>query len=78
MSDRLLVIGGVAAGPKAASKAKRCNPDMDVVLYQEEGAISYGGCGLPYYISGRIRERKQLLARTVEQFSQDGIEVRMH
>ncbi len=77
MNSKLIVVGGVAAGPKAASKAKRCNPDMEVVIYQEEGAVSYGGCGLPYYVSGRIKDRKQLLARTAEQFSRDGIQVQM-
>lgn len=75
MKQKLVVIGGVAAGPKAAAKAKRCNPDLEVVIYQEEGAVSYGGCGLPFYISGKIQERRHLLARTVEQFAQEGIKV---
>ncbi len=73
--NRLIVIGGVAAGPKAAAKAKRCNPDLEVVIYQEEGEVSYSGCGLPYYISGVIPERKKLLIRTAEQFALDGIQV---
>jgi len=77
VKEKLIVIGGVAAGPKAASKAKRCNPDLEVVIYQEEGAVSYGGCGLPYYVSGKVKDRKHLLARTVEQFALDGIEVRL-
>jgi len=72
---RLIVIGGVAAGPKAAAKAKRCNPDLEVVIYQEEGEVSYSGCGLPYYIGGVIPERKKLLIRTAEQFAVDGIQV---
>ena len=72
---RLIVIGGVAAGPKVASKAKRCDPDLEAVIYQEEGEVSYSGCGLPYYIGGVIRERKTLLIRTAEQFGQDGIQV---
>ena len=38
--ERLIVIGRVAAGPKAAAKAKRCNPDLEVVIYQEEGEVS--------------------------------------
>jgi len=75
--EKLVVIGGVAAGPKAAAKAKRCRPDLEVVIYQEEGAVSYGGCGLPYYVSGKIKERNQLLARTKEQFAQDGIQVKL-
>lgn len=78
MQGKLVVIGGVAAGPKAAAKAKRCCPDLEVIIYQEEGAISYGGCGLPYYISGKIKERKQLLARSQEQFAQDGIQVKLN
>ncbi|MGC8811121.1 MAG: FAD-dependent oxidoreductase [bacterium] len=77
MQEKLVVIGGVAAGPKAAAKAKRCRPDLEVVIYQEEGAVSYGGCGLPYYVSGKIKERNQLLARTKEQFAQDGIQVKL-
>jgi NADPH-dependent 2,4-dienoyl-CoA reductase/sulfur reductase-like enzyme len=72
---RLIVIGGVAAGPKVASKAKRCDPDLEVVIYQEEGEVSYSGCGLPYYIGGAIPERKKLLIRTAEQFGLDGIQV---
>ena len=75
MKKKLIVIGGVAAGPKAAAKAKRCDPDMEVVLYQEEGEISYSGCGLPYYVAGIIPERKKLLIKTAEQFSQDGIQI---
>jgi NADPH-dependent 2,4-dienoyl-CoA reductase/sulfur reductase-like enzyme/rhodanese-related sulfurtransferase len=73
--ERLIVIGGVAAGPKVASKAKRCNPELEVVIYQEEGEVSYSGCGLPYYIGGEILERKKLLIRTAEQFGLDGIQV---
>ena len=72
---RLIVIGGVAAGPKTAAKAKRCNPNLEVVIYQEEGEVSYSGCGLPYYIGGVIPERKKLLIRTAEQFAVDGIQV---
>ncbi len=75
MEKRLIIIGGVAAGPKAAAKAKRCAPNTEVVIYQEEGEISYSGCGLPYYVGGIIPERKKLLIQTVEQFSLDGIQV---
>ena len=76
MPKRLLVIGGVAAGPKAAAKARRCDPDLEIVLYQEEEEISYAGCGLPYYVSGVIKERKDLISRTTDQFAQEGIQIR--
>ena len=75
MGNRLLVIGGVAAGPKAAAKARRCDPGMDIVVYQEEAEISYAGCGLPYYISGFVKEREALISRTPGKFATDGIRV---
>ncbi len=75
MGKRLLVIGGVAAGPKAAAKARRCNPEMEILIYQEEEEISYAGCGLPYYISGVIQERDKLISRTPGKFALDGIKV---
>ncbi|MDI6763536.1 MAG: FAD-dependent oxidoreductase [Thermodesulfobacteriota bacterium] len=75
MGKRLLVIGGVAAGPKAAAKAKRCDPQMEIVIYQGEEEISYAGCGLPYYVSGVIKARDVLISRTPGKFAQDGIKV---
>jgi NADPH-dependent 2,4-dienoyl-CoA reductase/sulfur reductase-like enzyme/rhodanese-related sulfurtransferase len=75
MKKRLLVIGGVAAGPKAAAKARRCDPEMEIVIYQVEDEISYAGCGLPYYISGVIGKRQELISRTPGQFAQEGIKV---
>ncbi|MGQ9509316.1 MAG: FAD-dependent oxidoreductase [Thermodesulfobacteriota bacterium] len=75
MRKRLLVIGGVAAGPKAAAKAKRCDPTIEVVIYQDEGEISYAGCGLPYFISGIVKERDELISRTPGRFAQEGIKV---
>ena len=78
MRKRLLVIGGVAAGPKAAAKARRCDPEMEIVIYQEEEEISYAGCGLPYYISGLVQERGALVSRTPGKFAQDGIRVLKH
>jgi NADPH-dependent 2,4-dienoyl-CoA reductase/sulfur reductase-like enzyme len=62
MKKRFLVVGGVAAGPKAAAKARRCDPEMEIVIYQAEDEISYAGCGFPYYISGVIKERQELIS----------------
>jgi NADPH-dependent 2,4-dienoyl-CoA reductase/sulfur reductase-like enzyme/rhodanese-related sulfurtransferase len=78
MKKRFLVIGGVAAGPKAAAKARRCDPQMEIIVYQEEEEISYAGCGLPYYISGVVKERRELLSRTAGQFAQEGIRIKKH
>jgi NADPH-dependent 2,4-dienoyl-CoA reductase/sulfur reductase-like enzyme/rhodanese-related sulfurtransferase len=75
MKKRLLVVGGVAAGPKVAAKARRCDPEMEIVIYQAEDDISYAGCGLPYYISGVIKERQELISRTPGQFALEGIRI---
>lgn len=60
MSLRVVVIGGVALGPKAACRIKRVNPDADVTLVDASKLISYGGCGIPYYISGDVSDHQQL------------------
>lgn len=67
----LLVIGGVAAGTKAAAKAKRENPDWQVTVLTRDQHISYAGCGLPYYLSGVISEERELLVRFPEDFKLD-------
>lgn len=54
MAQNILVIGGVALGPKAACRCKRLLPDAQVTLVDENVFISYGGCGIPYYMSGEI------------------------
>ena len=46
-NKKILIIGGVAAGPSAASKAKRIDPDADVKIIQDEKVVSYGACGMP-------------------------------
>ena len=64
-SMKVVVIGGVAAGPKVASKVIRLNPDADVTIIEKGAFLSYAGCGLPYYISGVVREQKELMATPV-------------
>jgi len=70
-NQKLLVIGGVAAGTKAAAKAKRENPDWQVTVLTRDRHISYAGCGLPYYVSGVISEEQELLVRFPEDFKLD-------
>lgn len=60
MSEKILVVGGVALGPKAACRCKRLMPDAEVVLVDENVFISYGGCGIPYYVSGEIQNLDDL------------------
>ncbi len=54
MAKKVLVIGGVALGPKAACRCKRLDPSAEVTLIDENVFISYGGCGIPFYLSGEI------------------------
>ncbi|SIR69754.1 NADPH-dependent 2,4-dienoyl-CoA reductase, sulfur reductase [Haladaptatus litoreus] len=63
-----VVVGGDAAGMSAASKAKRDNPDFDVVVFERGKWVSYGACGLPYYIKGEIQSLEDLVSVTPEQF----------
>ncbi len=58
---KVVIIGGVAAGPKAASKIMRMRPDAEVTIVEKGIFLSYAGCGLPYYISGDVRERNHLM-----------------
>ena len=74
---RLLIVGGVAAGTKAAARARRVDPEAEITVYQEEPEPSISECGLPYLLSGVVDERDDLVARTPEQFAEKGIEVRV-
>ena len=75
MSERLVIIGGVAAGAKAAAKARRMRPDMDIVLYQDEEEVSYSACGQPYVLSGVIESRENIVIRRPQEFAADNIRV---
>jgi len=81
-AKRVVIIGGVALGPKAACRLKRLEPDADVVIIDQDEYISYGGCGIPYFISGDISSVQELMStsfhmqRTPE-FFQDAKDVRV-
>ena len=60
---RIVVIGAVAAGTSAAAKARRNEESAEIVLYEMDEHISYSGCGLPYYIGGRVEDLKALTPR---------------
>ncbi|WP_343089479.1 FAD-dependent oxidoreductase, partial [Methanocalculus natronophilus] len=73
---KVIVIGGVAAGMSAASKLKRNNPDTSITVYEYGEDLSYGACGMPYYISDLIPKEKALIARTKSEFKERGIDVK--
>ena len=66
-----VVVGGDAAGMSAASKAKRDDPDIDVVVFEKGEWVSYGACGLPYYIKGEIQRLEDLVSITPEEFREE-------
>ena len=66
---KVVVIGGVAAGTKAAAKLKREQPDAEVVIYTKGRDISYAGCGLPYYVGGEIKTREDLIVNTPQKYA---------
>jgi NADPH-dependent 2,4-dienoyl-CoA reductase/sulfur reductase-like enzyme len=73
----LVVIGGVAAGLSAAARARRIDPHLEIMVLEKSPVISYGACGLPYFVEGRIRRPEQLVVHTPEYFRKERqIEVR--
>ncbi len=60
MAQKIVIIGGVAAGPKTACRVKRLMPDAEVAIVDQDSLISYGGCGIPYFVSGDVSDEKEL------------------
>jgi CoA-dependent NAD(P)H sulfur oxidoreductase len=75
MTTRLIAIGGVAAGMSAAAKAKRTDRDLEVVVYERSGYVSYAACGMPYLIAGDIANPEALIQRTPAQMARQGVQV---
>ena len=67
---KYVILGGVAAGTKAAAKLKRLDRQAEVVIYTKSTDISYAGCGLPYYIGGDIASREGLIVNSPEKYAQ--------
>lgn len=66
---KYIILGGVAAGTKAAAKLKRLDRQAEVVIYTKSRDISYAGCGLPYYIGGDIPTRDGLIVNSPEKYA---------
>ena len=72
---KIIIIGGVAAGAKAAAKSKRLLPDAEVHIYTQDTCVSYSSCGLPYYIAGDFKDWHKLIVRTIEEFEKSGVHI---
>ncbi|MDD4274189.1 MAG: FAD-dependent oxidoreductase [Desulfobacter postgatei] len=64
MAKKIIIIGAVALGPKVASRLRRLDPDCEITMIDRDSLISYGGCGIPYYIGGDIGEIEELYSTT--------------
>ena len=71
MAETFVVIGGDAAGMSAASKAKRENPDLDIVAFEKGEWVSYAACGMPYFVKGEIDTLDDLGQVTPEEFREE-------
>ena len=77
--EKILIIGGVAAGATAAAKVRRISPTAEIVMLEAVPDISFANCGLPYYIGGDIKSRSKLILQSPESFNEQyGVEVHTH
>ncbi|QYE98500.1 CoA-disulfide reductase [Paraclostridium sordellii] len=72
---RVVIIGAVAAGMSAAAKLKRSKPEYDVVVYEKTDVVSFGACGLPYFVGGFFDDPNNMIARDPEKFRESGIDL---
>ena len=75
---RMVVVGGDAAGMSAASQARRRRDpaELEIVAFERGRHVSYSACGLPYYAGDVVKDWRDLVARTAEEFAEQDIEVR--
>ena len=67
---KICIVGGVAGGASAAARLRRLNERAEIVVFEKDEYISFANCGLPYHLSGTIKERKNLILQTPESFKQ--------
>jgi len=68
--EKILIIGGVAAGATAAAKVRRISPNAQITMLEAGPDISFANCGLPYYIGGDIKSRSKLILQSPESFKE--------
>ena len=74
---KIVIIGGIAAGMSAAAKARRVDKEAEIIVFEMGKIISFGACGLPYYVGDFFSDPNFMLARTVEQMRESGIDVKI-
>lgn len=74
---KIIIIGGVAAGMSAAAKARRLDKDAVITVYEKTEYVSWGACGMPYYVGGFFDNSNTMIARTAEATIKSGIDLKV-
>jgi NADPH-dependent 2,4-dienoyl-CoA reductase/sulfur reductase-like enzyme/rhodanese-related sulfurtransferase len=78
MTEKILIVGGVAGGASAAARLRRLDETAEIIMFERSDYISFANCGLPYYIGGTIKNRDSLLLQKPEKFKKRfNVEVRV-
>lgn len=72
---KVIIIGGIASGMSAAAKLKRLDKNAEVKVYEKTSIVSFGACGLPYFVGGFFDNENQMISRTPEKFRESGIDI---
>lgn len=75
---KIVIVGGVAAGMSAAAKADRINKDAEIVIYEKTEVVSWGACGLPYFVGNFYEDPNNMIARPVEKFIEAGMNIKIN
>lgn len=74
---KIIIVGGVAAGMSAAAKASRLNKEAEIVIYEKTEIVSWGACGLPYYVGNFYEDPNNMIARPVHKFIEAGMNIKI-
>ncbi len=74
---KIIIIGGVAAGMSAAAKARRLDKEAVITVYEKTDIVSWGACGMPYYVGGFYDNPNTMIARTAEATIKSGIDLKV-
>ena len=69
-NERFIVIGAVAAGMSAASRARRLKPDMEIIIFERTGDVSWAACGMPYLIEDKVKSASDLVVYDAKFFKE--------
>ncbi|MGL4589902.1 MAG: CoA-disulfide reductase [Mycoplasmatales bacterium] len=75
---KTVIIGGNAAGMSFAAKYRRNNPNNEIIVLEQRDYVSFGGCGLPYFVGDFFTNKDRMIARTVEKTLESGIDIRIN